>query len=214
MDLTKVTPDELDDIEADVKAERVRRQGAALVEKQVGDVLAEARAGGVAPTPVPGAGWVQPSMAVEAYMKGDTVEHEGTVWVSTHDYNVHAPGVSGWREVPEDGSVPAWVQPSGQHDAYRIGDQVEFDGAVFESVIDWNAWSTAAYPAGWELVDSGDSDDDEPGDETPAWNPDSHNYTVGDQVTYRDDTYTVIQDHTSQGGWTPDSAASLYERKE
>ncbi|MEF2554597.1 hypothetical protein VQ042_25485 [Aurantimonas sp. A2-1-M11] len=63
------------------------------------------------------------------------------------DHNVWAPGVSGWREVVAEG-YPAWVQPSGAHDAYQIGDRVSFEGANYESVINANVWSPAGYPAG------------------------------------------------------------------
>ena len=40
--------------------------------------------------------WTQPLGAIDAYMKDDVVEHNGTVWVSTVDNNVWEPGVYGW----------------------------------------------------------------------------------------------------------------------
>ena len=46
---------------------------------------------------------------------------------------------------------PPFVQPTGAHDAYAIGDCVEFEGANYVSLIDANAYSPLAYPAGWEL---------------------------------------------------------------
>ncbi|HOP08514.1 MAG TPA: hypothetical protein PLF13_14680 [candidate division Zixibacteria bacterium] len=46
---------------------------------------------------------------------------------------------------------PPFVQPTGAHDAYAIGDCVEFEGANYVSLIDANAYSPSAYPAGWEL---------------------------------------------------------------
>lgn len=45
-----------------------------------------------------------------------------------------------------------WVQPTGAQDAYNIGDQVNFEGQVWESTIDANVWSPTAYPAGWTLI--------------------------------------------------------------
>ena len=45
-----------------------------------------------------------------------------------------------------------WKQPTGAQDAYSKGDRVTFQGAVWESVIDANTWSPAAYPAGWKKV--------------------------------------------------------------
>lgn len=52
---------------------------------------------------------------------------------------------------PEAGPQP-WVQPTGAHDAYNVGDRVTFEGNVWESVINANVWSPTAYPAGWLLV--------------------------------------------------------------
>lgn len=55
---------------------------------------------------------------------------------------------------PAPGEIyPEWVQPSGGHDAYNIGDRVLFNGAVYESKINANVWSPTAYPAGWLLID-------------------------------------------------------------
>lgn len=61
------------------------------------------------------------------------------------------PGVSGWRELVAVG-YPAWVQPTGAHDAYKVGDRVTFEGADYESTIAGNVWSPAAYPQGWRKL--------------------------------------------------------------
>lgn len=45
-----------------------------------------------------------------------------------------------------------FVQPSGAHDAYNMGDRVRYNGRVYESVIDGNVWSPDVYPAGWTEV--------------------------------------------------------------
>jgi hypothetical protein len=73
-------------------------------------------------------------------MTGDERTFNGQLWVSRMDYNVWAPPI-GWREVVAEG-FPAWVQPTGAHDAYAIGDKVQHprpqsSGAawVFESKI-------------------------------------------------------------------------------
>lgn len=44
------------------------------------------------------------------------------------------------------------------------------------------------------------------------WDPNSHAYKKDDKLQYKDTLYKVIQDHTSQSDWTPDTAASLYLR--
>ena len=52
---------------------------------------------------------------------------------------------------PDTGDTyPAWVQPTGAHDAYNTGDRVTYNGRVYESTMDGNVWSPDAYPQGWE----------------------------------------------------------------
>lgn len=48
--------------------------------------------------------------------------------------------------------IPEWVQPTGIHDAYNVGDKVIFEGEVYESTIDNNTWSPTDYPQGWQVV--------------------------------------------------------------
>lgn len=47
---------------------------------------------------------------------------------------------------------PVWSQPTGAHDAYGVGDIVDYNGTLYRSTIDGNVWSPEAYPAGWEEV--------------------------------------------------------------
>lgn len=44
----------------------------------------------------------------------------------------------------------------------------------------------------------------------PIWEP-GHAYKTGERVRYGS-LYKVLQDHTSQADWTPDTAVSLYVR--
>lgn len=55
---------------------------------------------------------------------------------------------------PEPEEWPAWVQPTGAHDCYNIGDKVTYNGKHYTSTIDGNVWSPDAYPAGWEAVEA------------------------------------------------------------
>lgn len=59
-----------------------------------------------------------------------------------------------WKEVQGE-EIPVWVQPTGAHDAYRIGAKVHFptiNDPVYESLIDANVWSPTGYPAGWKKL--------------------------------------------------------------
>ena len=50
-----------------------------------------------------------------------------------------------------ESGYPIWSQPSGAHDAYNIGDIVDYNGTLYKSLIDGNVYSPDAYPAGWEV---------------------------------------------------------------
>mgnify|MGYP002516020102 CR=1 FL=1 len=111
--------------------------------------------------------WVQPCGATDAYNKGDIVDYNGVKYISTIDANVWAPDVYGWEvydgesstdpvepsepDTPTD-DIKDFVQPTGSHDAYAKGDKVRFEGKVYESLIDNNVYSPAAYPAGWKEI--------------------------------------------------------------
>lgn len=48
---------------------------------------------------------------------------------------------------------PIWSQPTGAHDAYNKGDIVDYNGVLYESLIDGNTYSPEAYPSGWSKVE-------------------------------------------------------------
>lgn len=61
------------------------------------------------------------------------------------------PGLYKKIGVAEDG-YPEWVQPLGAFDAYNTGDMVSYNGKLYRSLMDGNAYSPDAYPAGWEVM--------------------------------------------------------------
>ena len=118
--------------------------------------------------------WAQPSGAHDAYKKGDIVNYKGTLYESLIDGNVWNPDVyaAGWKKKDAAGGAdegggsesgdgederpqeyPDFVQPTGAHDAYHIGDIVKFNGLLYRSTIDNNVWSPTDYPGGWELYE-------------------------------------------------------------
>lgn len=113
--------------------------------------------------------WKQPTGAHDAYNTGDIVEYKGTLYKSLINGNAWAPDVypAGWQEydeststepsTPEPGTpdpgtetYPDFVQPTGAHDAYKKGDIVRYNGKLYQSLIDGNAYSPDAYPQGWQ----------------------------------------------------------------
>ena len=51
----------------------------------------------------------------------------------------------------DDGGYPIWSQPTGAHDAYNIGDIVDYNGTLYISLVNGNIWAPDAYPAGWKV---------------------------------------------------------------
>lgn len=49
-------------------------------------------------------------------------------------------------------NITDFVQPTGAHDAYQIGDKVRYNGQIYESLINGNVWAPDVYPAGWKAV--------------------------------------------------------------
>ena len=51
----------------------------------------------------------------------------------------------------DEQGYPVWSQPTGAHDAYNKGDIVNYNGALYQSLIDGNVYSPLDYPAGWAV---------------------------------------------------------------
>ena len=52
----------------------------------------------------------------------------------------------------DEHGYPVWSQPTGAHDAYNKGDIVDYNGTLYESLMDGNTYSPEVYPAGWKVV--------------------------------------------------------------
>lgn len=84
----------------------------------------------------------------------------GQTWQPTRLYGLtlaHAQAESGsfrglnrCKQVCARGVVPAWVQPTGAHDAYALGAQVTHNGQVRQSTVNANVWQPGVY--GWVVV--------------------------------------------------------------
>ena len=51
----------------------------------------------------------------------------------------------------DEQGYPVWSQPTGAHDAYNKGDIVNYNGALYQSLVDGNVYSPLDYPAGWAV---------------------------------------------------------------
>ena len=48
---------------------------------------------------------------------------------------------------------PEYVQPTGAHDAYHVGDKITYNGKHYTCIYDGCVWTPDAYPRGWQLVE-------------------------------------------------------------
>lgn len=160
--------------------------------------------------------WRQPD-STNPYMEGDKVTYAGSVWVSTIDYNVWAPGVYGWDvdvdSMQEEDIIADWAQPDSTN-PYSMGDLVKHVGHIWRSSIDGNVWEPGVY--GWEIMGDVPEPEPEPTPEPepepeptpepdiPEWTqPDATNaYMTGDRVIYNGAVYESTIDNNV---WSPDA---------
>ena len=88
----------------------------------------------------------------KAYVVGDRVQHGGTLYkcVQAHTSQADwAPDATPalWVVVSVD-EYPEWVQPTGAHDAYNIGDKVTYNGQHYVCTSNANVYAPDVY--GWE----------------------------------------------------------------
>lgn len=48
---------------------------------------------------------------------------------------------------------PEYIQPTGAHDAYQVGDKITWNGKHYICQLAGCVWNPDAYPAGWQLVE-------------------------------------------------------------
>ena len=89
----------------------------------------------------------------KAYAVNDRAQYNGTLYkciqahTSQSDWMPSATPAL-WKAVSLD-EYPEWVQPSGAHDAYNIGDKVTYNGQRYVCTSDANVYAPDVY--GWQL---------------------------------------------------------------
>lgn len=56
-------------------------------------------------------------------------------------------------EEPAEEEYPEFVQPTGAHDAYHVGDKITYNGKHYECVYDGCVWTPDTYPQGWKEIE-------------------------------------------------------------
>ena len=90
----------------------------------------------------------------KAYVVGDRVQHGGTLYkcIQAHtsqDDWMPSDTPALWKTVSLD-EYPEWVQPTGAHDAYNIGDKVTYNGQHYVCTSNANVYAPDVY--GWDLI--------------------------------------------------------------
>lgn len=89
----------------------------------------------------------------KAYAVNDRTQYNGTLYkcvqahTSQDDWMPSATPAL-WKTVSVD-EYPEWVQPTGAHDAYNIGDKVTYNGQHYVCTSDANVYAPDVY--GWQL---------------------------------------------------------------
>lgn len=55
-------------------------------------------------------------------------------------------------EVEPAEEYPEYVQPTGGHDAYNVGDKISYNGKKYECLANGCVWSPKDYPQGWKEI--------------------------------------------------------------
>ena len=88
-----------------------------------------------------------------AYAVDDRVQHGGILYKCAQAHTSQADWTPDatpalWKTVSLD-EYPEWVQPTGAHDAYNIGDKVTYNGQHYVCTSNANVYAPDVY--GWQL---------------------------------------------------------------
>lgn len=89
----------------------------------------------------------------KAYAVNDRAQYNGTLYKCIQAHTSQADWTPDstpalWKTVSVD-EYPEWVQPTGAHDAYNIGDKVTYNGQHYVCTSDGNVYAPDVY--GWQI---------------------------------------------------------------
>ena len=89
----------------------------------------------------------------KAYAVNDRTQYNGTLYKCIQAHTSQADWMPSatpalWKTVSVD-EYPEWVQPTGAHDAYNIGDKVTYNGQHYVCTSNANVYAPDVY--GWQL---------------------------------------------------------------
>lgn len=79
----------------------------------------------------------------------------GEMAIEIKDLKTRLATLEGGEAEPEEPAeeYPEYVQPTGAHDAYKVGDKITYNGKKYECLADGCVWNPDDYPQGWKLVE-------------------------------------------------------------
>ena len=89
----------------------------------------------------------------KAYAVNDRAQYNGTLYKCVQAHTSQSDWMPSatpalWKTVSVD-EYPEWVQPTGAHDAYNIGDKVTYNGQHYVCTSNANVYAPDVY--GWQL---------------------------------------------------------------
>ena len=89
----------------------------------------------------------------KAYAVNDRAQYNGALYKCVQAHTSQADWMPSatpalWKTVSVD-EYPEWVQPTGAHDAYNIGDKVTYNGQHYVCTSNANVYAPDVY--GWQL---------------------------------------------------------------
>ena len=89
----------------------------------------------------------------KVYAVGDRAQYNGTLYKCVQAHTSQSDWMPSatpalWKTVSLD-EYPEWVQPTGAHDAYNIGDKVTYNGQHYVCTSNANVYAPDVY--GWQL---------------------------------------------------------------
>ena len=90
----------------------------------------------------------------KAYAVNDRAQYNGTLYKCVQAHTSQSDWMPSatpalWKTVSVD-EYPEWVQPTGAHDAYNIGDKVTYNGQHYVCTSNANVYAPDVY--GWDLI--------------------------------------------------------------
>ena len=90
----------------------------------------------------------------KVYTVNDRAQYNGTLYKCIQAHTSQADWMPSatpalWKTVSLD-EYPEWVQPTGAHDAYNIGDKVTYNGQHYVCTSNANVYAPNVY--GWDLI--------------------------------------------------------------